>query len=561
MKKLILLILVSFVVISCVDPDPDPENLCSATNLTGDCDSGEICSPTGICIKDSVCTDLENNIDTETTLDGCYNIKRDISVNADLEIKAGSTFIFGSNAKIVVNTTGSLKAIGTADKPILFTGEEKTRGYWGYIDIYSNTTKNELSHVILEYGGNSYSMLYLESDARLKVTDSLFQESKLSGFYLAGSVDQFERVTSKNNEDYPGIVAGDDILSKFDYVSDFTGNGKDFIKFNSTNIEKNQIWRKLSVPIFVETSLSIDADLEITEGSTFVLGSDVKIVVNTTGSLKAIGTAEESILFTGEEKTRGYWGYIDIYSNTTKNELSHVILEYGGNSYPMLYLESDARLKVTDSLFQESKLSGFYLAGSVDQFEKVTSKNNENYPGIVAGDDILSKFDSVSNFTGNGKDFINFNSNVDKNQTWEKLTVPILVSSTLNINAVLEIKAGFTLVFESNTNITINTAGSLKAIGTAEDYITFEGKDKTKGYWNYIDNYSSSDKNTFTYCNIEDATKGFYLEGDSNTTITNSKFKNNEIGIYISNSNGIILTRSDNSFEGNDQDIVDDRTN
>ncbi len=528
MKKLILLILVSFVMISCFEPEEE---------TTG-------------------CKTLNSSITEETILDGCYNAET-TAVKADLIIKPGTKIIFKEGTRLRIYENGSISAVGTKEKPIVFTGKEKTKGYWEYIEIDSDSDKNELVNVIIEYGGGgSYEgELHLTENSTLKITDTLIQESKKSGFHFYNAtINKFERVTSTNNEEYPGYIDGADIISTLDSASDFTGNGKDFIYIAADNeITKDQTWNLLNVPILIYNTFSIHANLTLSPGIKVVFEKDTNFRVYNDGSLNAVGTTEKPIIFTGKEKTKGYWEYIEIDSDSDKNELVNVIIEYGGgggNYEGELHLTENSTLKITDTLIQESKKSGFHFYNAtINKFERVTSTNNEEYPGYIDGADIISTLDSASDFTGNGKDFIYIaaDNEITKDQTWNLLSVPISIYNTFSIHANLTLSPGCKIIFEKDTSFRVYDDGSLSAIGTEEKPIVFAGKEKIKSYWSYIGIDSQA---TFEHCQIEDGEVGIKLEAGSNTTIKNNLFKNGDTGIYIYNdyTNNVTVANIENNL-------------
>jgi len=453
-----------------------------------------------------------------TTLSGCYKVTGDIDINnnALLTIEAGSTLVFGRGVDLEIGETGALKAVGTADKPIIFTAEEKTAGYWEGINFYySNNVKNELAHIIVEYGGGGgqwYGNLHIDcsesNPARLKIRDSIFRNGLKNGFYFAkGTIlDEFKNVTSTKNEQYAGSVPAN-LLSAIDSTSKFTGNiGHDQLYTYGGAISKDSVWNKLSVPVFVNNDIDINAFLTIKAGSKFIFNNGIDIEIGGKGSLTALGTAKEPILFTGAQKTAGYWEGINFYySNNVNNELAHIIVEYGGGGgqwYGNLHVDcsesSPSRLKIRDSIFRNGLKNGFYFAkGTIlNEFKNVTSTKNEWYAGSIPAN-LLSAIDSTSQFTGNiGHDQLyTFGGAVSKKSVWNKLSVPVFVNNDIDINNFLTIKAGSKFVFNNRVDIEIGVKGSLKAIGTAKEPILFTGEQKTAGYWEGINFYYSNNVN------------------------------------------------------------------
>ena len=107
---------------------------------------------------------------------GTIHIDCSVSSPTRVTIKEGSTLLFTKDTKLSVNTQGALKAIGTASKPILFTSEQKTAGYWkGIYFAYSNNVKNELANIVVEYAGGGYGWY-----GNIHVTSSNSNPTRLS---------------------------------------------------------------------------------------------------------------------------------------------------------------------------------------------------------------------------------------------------------------------------------------------------------------------------------------------------------------------------------------------
>lgn len=89
-----------------------------------------------------------------------------IRVNALLQIEPGVVIEFERDKGLQVDR-GELMAIGSEERKIIFTGVEKTPGFWKGIALFSNNLSNELNHVIVEYGGSSPFLETLSLSARI----------------------------------------------------------------------------------------------------------------------------------------------------------------------------------------------------------------------------------------------------------------------------------------------------------------------------------------------------------------------------------------------------------
>ena len=122
-----------------------------------------------------------------------------------LTIEPGARLVFESGRDMTVWEDGQLRAVGTEQDPIVFTGGEQTPGYWGGLRFYhSNSEDNQLAWMTIEYGGGYWDAnLYLtgasDSPVLLEATSCMFQESETCGVYLSSYVNvnaDFEEVNT-----------------------------------------------------------------------------------------------------------------------------------------------------------------------------------------------------------------------------------------------------------------------------------------------------------------------------------------------------------------------------
>jgi len=466
-------------------------------------------------------TEISGTYSTDKTLKGCFKVVGNIRVsnNALLTIEKGSTLVFQNSVELTVGGDGALKAVGTVTEPILFTGEQKTAGYWkGLRFYYSNNVKNELDYVTVEYGGgNSYGNVVLDASSgnpsRLKISNSTLRHSSEYGFWFddGAIIDKFTNVTSTKNSKSAGLLSAS-ALDSLDNASKFTGNSHDNIALKGSSLNKDAVWQPLTVPVNVLGDINIYNNLKIKSNSTFLMNNGVTFTINSTGSLIAKGTKSESILFTGEQKTAGYWkGLRFYYSNNVKNELDYVTVEYGGgNGYGNVLLDASSgnpsRLKISNSTLQHSSKYGFWFddGAIIDKFTNVTSTKNSKSAGLLSAS-ALDSLDSASKFTGNSHDNIALKgSSLNKDTVWQPLTVPVNALGDINIYNNLEIKSDSTFLMNSGVAFTINSAGSLIAKGTKAKPILFTGKQQTAGYWKGLRfYYSNNAKNKLDYVTVE----------------------------------------------------------
>jgi hypothetical protein len=106
----------------------------------------------------------------------------------------------------------------------------------------------------------------------------------------------------------------------------------DCISFHESN--DNKISRLEDRGIELITSLIVKIfvhiDLEINPGVTIAFTNGSGIEISNTGSIKAVGTDTEPIVFTGVDRVKGSWLGLYTRSDDVKNRLENCVIEYAG---------------------------------------------------------------------------------------------------------------------------------------------------------------------------------------------------------------------------------------
>ena len=510
---------------------------------------------------------LSVSVTVNTTIDTCTLVTSSINISngATLTIAPGVTLLFENNAGFNVQTDGALYAVGSVSDPILFTGTQPTPGYWrGVQYTFSNNINNELDYVTIEFGGSGYNgsanvVMYgpTGSPQRLKIRNTVLTDSVGYGFeFNAGSiVDAFENVISTRNASGPGLLPAN-IIGVLDANSDYTGNEIDRMDVrNSSDVDTDQTWPDINVPYFMG-SHTIFANLTIAAGAQLIFRANGDINVNSTGSLRAQGAADNKILFTADQPTRGYWDGIQYtFSNNINNVLDHVIVEYGGgpggngDANLVMYgpVASINRIQITNSEFRESLGYGIELdAGTiVSGYSNNVITNNQLSPVRLPADSIRF-LDDASTYVGNDIDTIYVeNGDVDTDQTWLNLGIPFSVGSH-NINGHLTVAPGNTLIFRGGGRFNVDQFGALTADGSASLPILFTAESQSPGFWNGIQfTFSNNVNNFLNFVTVEYAGAGINGQGNvmlygsspsiaPGATITNSTFQfSSSYGLWL----------------------------
>ena len=289
------------------------------------------------------------------------------------------------------------------------------------------------------------------------------------------------------------------------------------------SITTNTTWSKVAPPgqvdYLVTRLISVGAALTVEEGVRVAFASNAGIQVNANGSLKAVGTASQKITFAGQQSVRGFWVGIRFLSNNPSNELTHVVIRHGGGGgfdgageKSNLEVDDQGRLKLTNAELSDADGPALRL--------RDPRVNLEGFAGNVFTNSVVPVnaaaihyhfFDAASDFTGNDDDYIfSYNStNPSKNVTWQALNVPYRLAQAIEvIEGAVTIQPGARFLGSSNAGIQVSINGSLKAVGTASQKITFVGEQDARGAWLGIRILSSNPSNELTHVVIRNGGGG-----------------------------------------------------
>lgn len=310
-----------------------------------------------------------------------YIIDCVVDIEDDVTIEPGVTIAFSERRSgIRVKDEGSLVAVGTSSKPIIFTGTEQQPGWWGGIEIDSDNHKNKISHAVIEYGGANVSVgiggglqgfanVTIRNRSYLELTHTTLRHSESAGLSTNRSGGG-----STNTEHNPLAVASlklenntytdnaiplriaDYLVGNLGKNDVYTGNTTDKIEVTGSiggtgggMAGVDILWQDLGIPYWVNGDLSLgkDAKLTIEPGTVIEMGTGRNIgigsgVAGQYSSLVAVGTADNPITIRGINPVAGSWGEIRYALGNTspENRMEHVnITHAGGTTYDqVIYL-------------------------------------------------------------------------------------------------------------------------------------------------------------------------------------------------------------------------------
>ncbi|MEO1053301.1 MAG: hypothetical protein AAFX87_21895 [Bacteroidota bacterium] len=344
----------------------------------------------------------------------------------------------------------------------------------------------------------------------------------------------------------------------------------------------------------VEGFLDVDAVLTIESGVVIEFGANAGFIMREFGggALIANGATANSIVFTGQTKTPGFWRGLVFQTNDVRNELNNVVVEYAGSDQIADDILGGVRagiavdvepggaaasLRLTNSTIRENDGYGLVMEwfSQLREFSNNTFEDNTEAAVLLEAINV-GALDAGSQYAGgNGFEGVEIAGTSAGNALRDDATWPGLedgaiyrVLGNIEIEATLTISPGATLEFEANSEIFFGVPfdrpeGIIRAIGTADNPITFTGVQKTPGYWKGIVIQSTSNQNLMEFCIVEyggsDAIFGGQPANISldifnfapSLTIFDSIIRNSAgCGIYVQSINSDLI-ESDNTFTSN----------
>lgn len=310
-----------------------------------------------------------------------------------------------------------------------------------------------------------------------------------------------------------------------------------------------------------------DGALTLEPGVSIVFAQDAGLEISGNGRFTAKGTAENRIILTGAEKTRGYWAGLYFYqSKSSANALDHVVIEYagstkwhGGDSKGGVYVRGDGvALSITNSVFRENAFAGVYADNGGAELSVASSAFEKNAVPLWIAANLAGNLADDNTFSDNDASYVHASVggtgsgglDVKTSQTWVALSVPYRVHGTIVVSSDLKLLPGVTIEFEQDAGLFINN-GTLSADGTGGDRIKFIAADgeKVRGFWAGIAfEKSLSSKNKIANADIHYAggkkwhggtsKAGIFLRGG---TDRDSQLRLSDVDIAGSGSYGLLI--------------------
>ncbi len=338
-----------------------------------------------------------------------YIVSCKAQIYGDVTVEPGTVIVFATDAGFAVRESGaSFTAVGTVSKPITFTGKTKEKGSWAGIIFYSNDSKNKLENTVIEYAGGSafnsnedQGAVIVYANAQLHMKQNTIANSSTYGLNASynGSTISLNNNVFKDNHIpvvLKSIYAG--VPSPTDDYSNNTNNYVELSNY-SAELKSPATLRKINVPyrftrVGSQATFHIKADFTIEAGTTIEMDAGLQWKITSSGSVKAIGTANMPIILIGANQTAGYWRNIYFESSVNpNNQLKYVQISHAGADPSVtkgaIYMWAKPVLSLDNVSFNDISSCAVYAAPSSSSPNPNLTYSNlsfSNVGGEVCGD-------------------------------------------------------------------------------------------------------------------------------------------------------------------------------
>lgn len=293
------------------------------------------------------------------SLEGYINVYE----NAKLTIEPGTTVIAKAGAQLNVGWNegaAAIHAVGTAQQPIHFCGENANPGVLGGGRHRENTTlDSSLKHVVIEDAGTTGNKA-LELHSPIQIDTLAIINSQGTGIVANDFHPQSGKLQISKTA-IPARLLSAGAVTRFPPNSLLTGNQNDRVELDFTDVKSELKMRNLGVPYLQKRSLYITdaATWTIAPGTKYQIVAEQSMLVEWNEAASTIvwkGLPEQPIEISAQSGSPGGWNQLTIGKNTTKNsEIAHVKFKHSQNS-----LEFSAPIKL-EQVSLEDALAGIQI--------------------------------------------------------------------------------------------------------------------------------------------------------------------------------------------------------
>ena len=261
-----------------------------------------------VAISDSACNTTlgAQSAGSVHLVEPCYRLTGNIEFATGDQFSAvpGATLLADAGTGIVIRQGASITLVGTSDRPVTLKGAQSQTGYWTGLELRdSDSAANRL-----EYTHISDASVGISINSRSAVTQ--FSHNRL------------------HRNTLPARMPAD-VATRLDSASSFIDNERDVVELLTSNLNDNHSLPSIDVPYLTTGTIVVNGTLSIAAGTELQFSAGDLLIVSTTGTLSAVGTPINPIVFTGDRAVPGHWD--GIHFSTAVNNAS--VLDYVQVSY------------------------------------------------------------------------------------------------------------------------------------------------------------------------------------------------------------------------------------
>jgi hypothetical protein len=401
-----------------------------------------------------------------------------VSAGVTLTIEPGAEVYFNSGRRMVVR--GVLNADGTAADPILFTSNEASpaKGDWQYIYFNGSDPGSIMDYCEVSYGGGNGAMIRVRNSTdNVTISNSSISNSAGYGIQLnnAAANPAISDCSITDCDNYP-IYTYADKVKDITGTMIFTGNTPNAIFVDDENVNTGT-WLNHGIPYVIGGSFTVN------DGETFTIdaGNTLKFNGNyflrILGSMNAIGTASERIIFTSNQAVpaKGDWNRI-FFNISETSVMEYCDIDYAGSGTSSIDIRNSGN-NVTISNCSITNGGGYGIynrSGSLTNIADVTVEQCDNYPIYVLTD-------GVYNMSG----LLSLNGNAPQDAVWVEGGTLSVSGTWLDLgypyvlgNADLAVPDGVNLTLSAGIEMKIDGNRQIRVFGTFNAAGTFGNKIK-----------------------------------------------------------------------------------
>jgi hypothetical protein len=285
-----------------------------------------------------------------------------------------------------LDVEGRLAANGTASQKIRFDPADPASGWSGIAIMGTDTqpsTGNVLNNVTITKGGftgGTCDLYVTYGDAT--VTNSQFETSRGSGVCLNhGATLNMSDTQLTNNQEYAMDVIDAGAQFTLGHLT-ATGNVSNTIGIEGGTLTGVHTWPKSGINTYDlhynYVTIAPTGTLNIEQGVTVLVGEARDMTIK--GTLTALGTPSNPILFTGETPTPGLWAGLSFEGTPEQHAVgrfAYTTIEYGGYGGHAMVEIDNADVTFEDCILRHS------ASDAIDVLPGTQARRNAQAPPVL----------------------------------------------------------------------------------------------------------------------------------------------------------------------------------